>query len=103
MADIKLNFAWAIGGDGEMTVSISPTTAPDLELGSITLSEDLILDDMDDDLREFKEGASDSVLIDWELLAGFYSKMSDEITFRLMQAQKERRGSVPVPTLQSFL
>jgi hypothetical protein len=93
MADMKLDFAWAIGDEGELIVSVNPASMPDVELGSLALDTPTILDELDDDLSAYAQGASDAVLNDWELLQSFFTRIADEIGFRIQQTQARRRGS----------
>lgn len=97
MADIKLDIAWDIEADGEIEIAVHPTSDPKLVLGKFTLGEDVILENLESDIREAERADSDAVLLEWEALAAFFEDMSEAINNRLnnyRQSQKDDLASL---------
>ena len=87
MADIKLDFAWAIEEDGEVEITVHPAKHRDVVLGSMTLDEDLFLEELDGDITEYLQGESDAIFLDRENLADLLGHISQRIEAKIEAAK----------------
>lgn len=94
MADIRLDFAWEIESDGEITISLSPTNNSDIELGRFTLSEELFLEELDEAIEDFEMGHGPVVFDEFEALAASLHRIADEIQDRIAAAKVEKKRAV---------
>lgn len=87
MADIKLDFAWSIEQDGEVEITVHPAKHKEVVLGSMTLDEDLFLDELDGDITEYLQGEGDAIFLDWECLADLLGHISQRIEAKIAEAK----------------
>lgn len=90
MADIKLDFAWAIENDGEIEITVHPAKHRDVVLGTMRLDEELFLDELDGDITEFLQGSPYELFLDWENLADLFMDLSCKITAKIEAAKSQR-------------
>jgi hypothetical protein len=78
MSDPKLMLNWAIEEAG-LTVFLTPQSMPEVDLGSLTIDEDMLMGDFSDDLEAYEAGKDDVSIEEWLVFAEFLSNMAENI------------------------
>jgi hypothetical protein len=78
MSDPKLMLNWSIDEAG-LTVFLAPEALPDMDLGSLTIDEDLIMDDFRNDVQAFEAGTDLVSIEEWQAFADFLSNIAENI------------------------